>query len=121
MIGDQLADGGFRVSSSAGIDAFTTALALESFTYLSSPGLQQERNLCANALLNSQRQDGSWAGDFILRIPAPGVINPDEITSWNSAGGGGNSLIADKDGLFATAMACHALDCWRKTESGMNT
>jgi hypothetical protein len=120
MVRDQLTDGGFSLGSSAGIDAFTTALALESFTYLCSLGLQLERNLCANALLNSQHQDGSWAGDFILRIPAPVVINPVEITSWSSAGGGGNSLIADKDGLFATAMACHALDCWRKTESGMN-
>lgn len=118
MIRDQLADGGFRLGSSASADAFTTALALESFTYLSCPELQQERNLCANALLNLQQQDGSWRGDFILRIPVPHVVNPAEITSWNNAGGGGNSLIADKDGLFATAMACHALDRWRKPGAG---
>jgi Prenyltransferase and squalene oxidase repeat len=118
MVRNQSADGGFTVRASTGVDAFTTALALESFTYLSCLGYQQERNLCASALLNCQQPDGNWAGDFILRIPTPDVLNPFDITSWNSAGGGGNSLIEDKAGLFATAMACHALDCWRQTESG---
>lgn len=113
---NQLANGGFSIGSSSDTDAFTTALALESFTHLSYLGLKQERNLCAKALLNSQQEDGSWPGDFILRIPVPHIIDPAEVTSWNSAEGGGNSLIKDKDGLFATALACHALACWRQIE-----
>jgi hypothetical protein len=116
MKNSQFEKGGFGNGSSNGIDAFTTALALESFTCLSYLGLKQETNLCAKALLNSQQEDGSWTGDFILRIPVPHIINPAEITTWNIGGGGGNCLVKDKEGLFATAMACHALDCWRQVE-----
>jgi len=71
-------------------------------------------------LLRAQQEDGSWAGDFILRIPAPNVTDTGEVSSWNNADGGGNSLIEDKDGLFATAMCCYALDCWRKNEAKTN-
>lgn len=117
LVNDQLTNGGFRLHASAGADAFTTALALESFTYLSYLGLRQQSLFCANALLEMQQSDGSWAGNFILRIPAPDITDPGKVASWNSTDGGGNSLIADKSGLFATTMACHALDCWRKTTS----
>ncbi len=117
LVREQLADGGFGLDSSATQNPFTTALALESFTHLSYLGYDEDRNLCGNALLCSQNQNGSWAGDYILRIPAPYVINPIEVASWNNADGGGNSLIEDKDGLFATAMACYALACWRNTDT----
>ncbi len=114
---EQFADGGFRLDSFEQMDAFTTALALESFTHLSYTGYQAERNLCANALLAAQQQNGNWEGDYILRIPAPYVTDPGQVASWNSAGGGGNSLVKDKDGIFATAMACYALDCLRLTKT----
>ncbi len=120
LVQDQLATGGFGLDSSLVMDPFTTALALEAFTHLSFSGKEVERNLCGNALLHAQQEDGSWVGNFILRIPAPNVTNPAEVLSWNNAGGGGNSLIEDKDGLFATAMACYALDCWRKWETSNN-
>ncbi len=116
LVSNQLASGGFSIDSSGSLDAFTTALALESFAHLSYLGLKEQRHLCAKALLDSQQEDGNWAGDFILRIPVPHIVNPEDVPSWNSAVGGGNSLIADKDGLFATTMACHALDCWRQNE-----
>lgn len=115
LVGEQLADGGFGLDSSATQNPFTTALALESFTHLSYLGFDGERNLCGNVLLLSQNQNGSWAGDYILRIPAPFVIDPNEVASWNNTDGGGNSLINDQDGLFATTMACYALACWRNT------
>lgn len=118
---EQLTDGGFGLDSSAVMNSFTTALALESFTHLSYPGKQDERMNCANALLHAQQENGSWAGDYILRIPAPYVTDPNEVVSWNNADGGGNSLIEDKDGLFATAMSCYALDCLRKAETKNKT
>ncbi len=120
LVEAQLADGGFGLDSSLVINPFTTALALESYIHLAFLGQQDERNLCGHALLRAQQEDGSWAGGFILRIPAPNVIDTGEVSSWNNADGGGNSLIEDKDGLFATAMCCYALDCWRKNETKTN-
>ncbi len=114
LVNKQQANGGFALGSSENTDSFTTALALESFVNLSYLGLHQQMINCANALLLCQNKNGSWAGDFILRIPAPFITDPNEITLWNNAGGGGNSFIEDKNGIFATAMACYALDCWRK-------
>ncbi len=121
LVKEQLAEGGFGLDSSAVMNPFTTALALESFTHLSFMGQQEERTLCGNTLLLAQLDNGSWAGDYILRIPAPFVTDPGQVPSWNNADGGGNSLIEDKDGLFTTAMSCYALDCWRKTETKKNT
>lgn len=121
LVHEQLADGGFSLDSSLVMNPFTTALALESFTHLSYLGQHNERMNCANALLHAQQDNGSWAGDHILRIPAPYITDPNEVASWNNAGGGGNSLIEDKDGLFATAMSCYALDCWRNAETKNNT
>jgi Prenyltransferase and squalene oxidase repeat len=117
LVRNQLGDGGFSLDPSGGNDPFTTALALESFTHLSYLGHQPERMKCGNALLLSQQDNGSWAGDFILRIPAPFVKDPSQVESWNCGNGGGNSFIEDKGGVFATAMACYALDCWRQTET----
>ncbi len=116
LIRQQFPDGGFGLDTSAMLDPFSTALALESFAHLSYLGNDQERAMCGHALLKSQREDGSWEGGLILRIPAPDVMDPNQITSWNSTSGGGNSFVGDQDGLFATAMACYALDCWKKTE-----
>ena len=117
LVREQLANGGFGLDSSEKPDPFTTALALELFTHLSYLGHHRERINCGNALLQLQQENGGWAGDYILRIPAPHVVDPNEIISWNNADGGGNSLIEDKEGLFATAMACYALACWRHTET----
>lgn len=121
LVHEQLADGGFALDSSSVMNPFTTALALESFSHLAYMGWHNERMHCADALLHAQQENGSWGGDYILRIPAPYVTDPNEVASWNNADGGGNSLIADKDGLFATAMCCYALDCWRNTETKSNT
>lgn len=117
LILQQRANGGFALGSSENTDPFTTALALESFVNLSYLGLYQQINNCANALFLSQNKNGGWPGDFILRIPAPFITDPNEVASWSYADGGGNSFIEDKKGIFATAMACHALDCWRKSET----
>ncbi len=121
LVREQLADGGFGLELSAVMNPFTTALALESFIHLSYLGQQMERTLCGNALLYAQQENGSWTGDYILRIPAPYVTDPNEVASWNNADGGGNSLIEDKDGLFATAMSCYALNCWRNAETKNNS
>ncbi len=117
LMENQLEGGGFGLDSSLTMDSFSTALALQIFTNVTTAGSHSERSLCGNALLQAQQNDGSWKGDFILRIPAPPITNPDEVLSWSNADGGGNSLIEDRGGLFATAMSCYALDCWLKKET----
>ncbi len=77
-------------------------------------GPKQEKTHCAHALLQSQQENGSWLGDFTMRIPPPDDTDPDLNSSWSNVDGGGNSFINDKDGLFATAMTCYALDCFRQ-------
>lgn len=116
LVKRQLPDGGFGLDISTNFDPFTTALALESFVHLSDIDSAPEKHLCAKSLLQSQNKDGSWDGDYILRIPAPNILDPKKVVDWNSAHGGGNSFVKDHDGLFATALACYGLDCYKRNE-----
>ena len=61
---------------------------------------------------------GAWRGDYVLRIPAPDVTDPRRVPEWSRATGGGNSFVMDRDGLFATTMACHALALNDRLEAG---
>lgn len=110
----QLRNGGFGIEGAAGsdiadrFDALSTSLAIESLTYV--PGLQSGDLLQASvaSLLAHQEDNGSWKGDYVLRIPRPYVARPDFVTDWNR-GGPGNAYILDQEGLFATILACFAL------------
>lgn len=115
---EQLADGGYSLGASTRLDPFTTALALESLSRLSYVGGKRERGVAASALLREQQPDGGWRGDYLLRLPAPDVTDPQRVSRWSREGGGGNSYVPDREGVFATALACHALDVWRRSESG---
>lgn len=120
LVNRQLLDGGFELDANAIPDPFTTALALEAFCHLSYLGQEHEKSLCAKNLLESQKQDGSWEGGFILRIPAPNMLDPNQIDAWNTIHGGGNSYVKDQNGIFATTMACYALDCFRTSQLEKN-
>lgn len=117
IIQGQLPEGGFQVEASSEVNAFNTALALESFCHLSFLGHRKERMNCGKALLRSQQNHGGWEGGLNMRIPVPDDIEPDINGTWDNPDGGGNSYISDKDGLFATALACYALDSWRRCET----
>lgn len=111
LLGKQLNHGGFGLGSDPGLDAFTTALALEAFGYLAgAPRVEAARLRCVSSLLSAQRKDGGWDGAPVMRIPAPGVINPAAVRGWREGTGGGNSFVRDEGGVFATVLACHALD-----------
>lgn len=107
---EQLADGGYGLGAAQHMDPFTTAMALESLTHLAYLGGAPLRRAAVQSLLRTQTDAGAWAGEYILRIPAPGVIDPRGVTLWTLDGGGGNSYVRDRDGLFATTLACHALE-----------
>lgn len=117
IVDRQLPNGSFALDSSNEPDAFTTAMALESLIYLSYSGTNQAIEKCIRALLESQQPNGAWEGGLILRIPAPNIMNPEIVDSWSTVNGGGNSYVEDQNGIFATTMACYALDYWRRTKS----
>jgi hypothetical protein len=110
----QLDEGGFAVPLETQADSFSTALALESFVYISRFGGKDEMHKCANALIALQKTEGGWEGNFILRIPAPYVLDPKMVSAYDNPDGGGNSLIKDEGGLFATAMSCYALNVYHR-------
>lgn len=113
----QLADGGYGLGASQVADPFTTAMGLEAWCHLAHDDVEGEARRAAHALLRCQRPDGSWAGDFVMRIPAPGLVDPRGAPFWSRGTGGGNSYVPDVDGVFATAMAAHALDRWSRGSS----
>lgn len=115
---EQLSDGGFGLGSSLQLDPFTTALALESLSYLFYLGGDSIRRLAGLSLMKSQKDDGSWEGNYIMRIPAPNIVDPQHVSKWSREGFGGNCYISDTNGLFATAVSCFALEKWRRVESG---
>lgn len=115
---EQLPDGGFGLGSSVEADAFTTALALECHCRLDTLSNEHGRDRAIARLLAMQGRDGSWPGGYVLRIPAPDVIEPRQVSGWSMGSGGGNSFVLDEGGLFATALACFSLDLALRAGSG---
>ncbi len=113
---EQLAVGGFGLGASLEPDPFTTALALECYCRLSYLGSPIGYARAKKALLQSQKLNGRWSGDFILRIPAPDTLDPLRVSRWERGSGGGRSYVVDSEGIFATTMACFALEQARKLE-----
>ncbi|NER10160.1 Prenyltransferase and squalene oxidase repeat-containing protein [Muriicola jejuensis] len=109
---DQMDNGGYGLDDSDTPDIFSAALALECMIYLEKDVLSDNMKACVNYLLSAQNPDGSWEGHLILRLPAPDVLDPETVFSWNNPEGGGNSFIADRAGLFTTTLACHSLALW---------
>jgi hypothetical protein len=114
----QLEHGGYGLGASMQLDAFSTALALECYVHLANPADATHRRAAVAALGRAQQEDGGWSGDFVLRIPAPDVIDPRLVGEWARSTGGGNSFVPDQDGVFATTLAAHALALNEALDSG---
>jgi len=115
--GKRLAHGGYGLGADPSLDPFTTALALEAYLHLAG-ATQRSVSTVATALLGAQRPDGGWEGGFVLRIPAPGVVDPSSVSGWRPGAGGGNAFVKDDNGIFATVLACHALELYRRVRRG---
>lgn len=63
-----------------------------------------------DSLLNSQRDDGSWAPSAALRIPPPHMRDPDSHRQWLNGGRGGGSIQVDHNALYTTASVLRALN-----------
>lgn len=69
-------------------------------------------------LLAAQRADGSWAPSAWLRIPPPGVVDPERQTAWAIDGRGGASVQPGRTACFTTALILHALARWEPRAGG---
>jgi hypothetical protein len=61
-------------------------------------------------LSREQRADGSWMPSARLRIPPPGVTDPETFSAWFEGGRGGGSVQSDKNASFTTAAVLQALN-----------
>lgn len=106
----QLQCGGFNIDGENEMDPFVTALAIEILVYLLDFKSKKTIIKSAKTLIGTQLPDGSWKGNFNMRIPAPFVIDPEQVESYHNSDIGGNSLVMDEGGLFATALSCYSLN-----------
>jgi hypothetical protein len=106
---EQLPNGGYPLGGAHESDPFSTALAVDTLSLLTVGEARELRARAVGALLATQLGDGGWVGDYQLRIPPPDAHTPQHVSRWQRGGGGGGSLVLDRDGVFATAQACAAL------------
>lgn len=61
-------------------------------------------------LIESQKKDGSWEGNYSLRMPSPHIINPNiEVKFWDENNRGTNIHVKDFHRLFTTVSCLSAL------------
>lgn len=65
-------------------------------------------------LLSEQKINGSWQGTPIMRMPAPEITKPQQITDWPIGTRGNNIRVIDFNRLFTTSIAISALYNYKK-------
>jgi squalene cyclase len=102
----QLDDGGWAATGAA-VSPFATALSI---SILACAG---ERGPCVARAVERlgalQEPDGAWPSHPMMRIPPPGVAEPDDHRGWRSDGLGTGVVIRDQHRLFTTAACVAAL------------
>lgn len=92
---------------------FYTALLINSFCLTNDSSLYKNSILSKliSKLLKAQKKDGSWDGNYSLRMPSPYVTNPNlEVNIWNENNKGTNIIVKDFHGLFTTVSCLSALN-----------
>lgn len=109
---NQATNGSWQDNGSS--NAFETALTICALLGTPSPPLP---NIWHGVgwLLQQQRQDGSWASQPILQVPATSEQAPWERRNWTKQGLTG-ILVADHNRVFTTATVLKGLIGWRKQE-----
>jgi len=65
-------------------------------------------------ILKNQMEDGSWLPTKKLKIPAPNVENPLEVTTWRKSSLGTNIIVEDHNRVFTTSTVVNALKNYTK-------
>lgn len=73
-----------------------------------------------NGLFSFQNDDGSFPSSYILRIPAPHVMDPEVVEKWNRGVGTGVNCIAnDFMRLFSTSLAVNTFQQYRRVTNSI--
>ena len=86
---------------------FATAMALSALA-LTAVDVDATTH-AAFRLASMQDVDGSWQSHPMIRIPSPGVSEPNHVRAWRSNALGTDVVIADPQRLFTTAACVGAL------------
>ncbi len=106
---EQLPDGSWAASGFAR-SAFATALSLAVRLMVADAGPRDDtlrRGLLE--LVALQQQDGGWPAHASMRIPPPGVAEPEGYRSWRADGLGTGVIVRDQHRLFTTASCLSSL------------
>jgi len=113
-IGRQQSETGAWPNPATQIDnPFYTSLAAKSLLIYDSRKFSDQIEKAILWLLRSQKTDGSWPSDYILRIPAADVVNPDGIHYWRKSSFGVNTLIDDHERVFSSATVYNLLNKYK--------
>lgn len=99
-------DGGWGVPENA-TSAFATASCLS--VLVSVQADRRAIDAAAHRLVSLQCEDGGWPSHPIMRIPAPGVRDPDRAGLWRFGWRRGGVLIDDQHRTFTSAACVAAL------------
>ncbi len=76
-------------------------------------------NNLLNYLFTAQKSDGSWNGNYSMRIPSPWTINPDkEVNSWKKDNKGTNVIVQDFNRVFTSVVCLSALKEYNRHANG---
>jgi hypothetical protein len=103
---EQNEDGGWSAPG-APTSAFATALSLSVLLRAGRSGPQVDRAI--ERLLELQDVDGGWPSHPIMRIPPPGLAEPDSHDSWRLDGLGTGVVVRDQHRTFTTSVCVGAL------------
>ncbi len=110
MMDTQQTDGAWYVDGH--VSVFETAMMMRALQLLAPrlPAVMAPLQRALAVLRASQKQDGSFAGAPILRIPPPPVTDPASVPDWRADQDGTAVLVSDSERVFTTANALLALD-----------
>jgi hypothetical protein len=103
---EQGRDGGWAAPGAAP-SAFATALSLSVLLCAGVSGRSVDR--AVGRLLELQDADGGWPSHPSMRIPPPGLAEPDDHRSWRLDGLGTGVVVRDQHRMFTTSACVGAL------------
>jgi Squalene-hopene cyclase C-terminal domain/Prenyltransferase and squalene oxidase repeat len=103
---EQNCDGGWSAPG-APTSAFATALSLSVLLRAGMNGSPVDRAM--ERLVALQDADGGWPSHPTMRIPPPGLAEPDNHDSWRIDGLGTGVVVGDQHRMFTTSVCVGAL------------
>jgi|TARA_E500000318_G_scaffold46428_1_gene43766 hypothetical protein len=92
----------------------STIKSKDIFKYDNSPD-----KLLSEILLNAQLENGSWGGNYSMKIPSPDVLYPErQVHEWKEGNKGTNIVLKDFNGVFTSVVSFVALENYKASLNG---